>query len=123
MGISATDFWNTSKNGKAMVVMLARRGDVELCREICEWMVQDRRKNIEREAQQTGRNPEQARSIAMDAVSGLQRAAEGIDDRNVESQAGGVIDAIFARHYAAGKATYDKAMADFADMLRAKIRD
>jgi hypothetical protein len=123
MGISATDFWNTSKNGKAMVVMLARRGDVELCREVCEWLVYERRKNIEREAQAGGRNPEQAKSIAMDAISGLQRAAEAIDDRNCEGQTSGVIDAIFARHYAAGKSVYDKAMADFADMLRNKIRD
>lgn len=123
MGISATDFWNTSKNGKAMVVMLAQRGDVELCRDICEWLVSEKRRAIEVDAQASGKSPEAARIIAAEACTGLSRAAESINDRNVESQTTGVLDALYARHYAAGKATYDKAMADLADKLRQKVRD
>lgn len=123
MGISATDFWNTSKNGKAMIAMLAKRGDVELCREICEWLVAEKRRGVAAEARSSGRNEDQARTIAIEACGGLQRAAEGINDRNCEGQTTAVVDALYAKHYAAGKATYDKAMSDLADALRNKIRD
>lgn len=123
MGISANQFWSTSKNGKAMVVMLAQRGDVELCRDICEWLVSEKRKAIEAEARADGRSETQAKTISAEACGGLQRAAEAIGDRNVEGQTASVIDALYARHYAAGKATYDKAMADLADALRRKVQD
>lgn len=123
MGISATDFWNTSRNGKAMIVMLAQRGDVELCRDICEWLVGEKRKAIELEARQSGKSDNQARTISVEACNGLQRACEGINDRNVEAQAASVLDALYARHYAAGKTTYDKAMSDLAEALRRKMRD
>lgn len=123
MGISANQFWDTSKNGKAMVVMLAQRGDVELCRDICEWLVVEKRRAIEAEARQAGRSEEQARTIAAEAVNGLQRAAEAIQDKNAESQTASVLDALYARHYAAGKAVYDRAMSDLADALRKKVRD
>ena len=105
MGISATDFWNTSKNGKAMIVMLAQRGDVELARDICEWLVSEKK-----------------RAIA-EACGGLQRGCEGINDRNAEQQVVAVVDALYARHYAAGKSTYDKAMTDLADALRRRMQD
>jgi len=123
MGISATQFWSTSQNGKAMVAMLAKRGDVELCREICEWLVSEKRKAIEADARQSGRSENQAKTISAEACGGLMRAAEGISDRNCEGQTAAVIDALYARHYAAGKSTYDKAMADLADALRRKVQD
>jgi hypothetical protein len=123
MGISATQFWSTSKNGKAMIVMLAERGDVELCKDICEWLVVEKRKAIEADARRGGKSEEAARIIAIEACQGLAHAAEGINDRNVEAQTSSVVDALYARHYAAGKATYDKAMADLADVLRQKVRD
>lgn len=123
MGISANQFWTTSKNGKAMIVMLAQRGDVELCRDICEWLVGEKRKAIEADARRDGRSEAQAKTISAEACGGLQRAAESISDRNVEGQASSVIDALYARHYAAGKPTYDKAMADLADALRRKVQD
>jgi hypothetical protein len=123
MGISATQFWSTSKNGKAMVVMLAQRGDVELCREICEWIVSEKRKAIEADARQAGRNENQAKLISAEACSGLMRAAEGVNDRNCEAQAASLIDALYARHYAAGKAEYDKAMAALSEALRRKVQD
>lgn len=123
VGISATDFWNTSKNGKAMIVMLARRGDVELCREICEWLVLEKRRSVAQESRASGRSEEQCRVIAAEACGGLQRAAEAINDRNVEGQTSAVVDALYAKYYAAGKTAYDKAMSDLADALRAKVRD
>lgn len=123
MGISANQFWSTSKNGKAMIVMLAQRGDVELCRDICEWLVGEKRRAIEAEARQAGRSEAQAKTISAEACGGLQRAAEAIGDRNVEGQTASVIDALYARHYAAGKGVYDKAMADLADALRQKVQD
>lgn len=123
MGISATQFWSTSKNGKAMIVMLAQRGDVELCRDICEWLVSEKRRAIEADARQSGRSDAQAKTISAEACGGLQRGCESINDRNVESQVVQMIDALYARHYAAGKATYDKAMADLADALRHKVQD
>jgi hypothetical protein len=123
VGISATDFWNTSKNGKAMIVMLAKRGDVELCREICEWLVSEKRKGVAQDARASGRSEEQGRIIATEACGGLQRAAETISDKNVEGQTAAVVDALYAKYYAAGKAVYDKAMSDLADALRKKVRD
>lgn len=123
MGISATQFWLTSKNGKAMVVMLSKRGDVELCREICEWLVSEKRKAIEADARQSGRSEAQAKTIAAEACSGLMNAAEAINDRNCETQTSAVVDALYARHYASGKATYDTAMADLADALRRRVQD
>lgn len=123
MGISANQFWATSQNGKAMVMMLAKRGDVELCRDICEWLVSEKRKAIEVDARRDGRSDNQARTISAEAVGGLQRAAEEIQDRNVEAQTAAVIDALYARHYAAGKTTYEKAMGDLADALRRKVQD
>jgi hypothetical protein len=103
--------------------MLAKRGDVELCREICEWLVSEKRKAIEADARQSGRSENQAKTISAEACGGLMRAAEGISDRNCEGQTAAVIDALYARHYAAGKSTYDKAMADLADALRRKVQD
>jgi len=123
MGISATQFWSTSKNGKAMIVMLAQRGDVELCREICEWLVSEKRKAIEADARQAGRNESQAKVISAEACAGLTRAAEAVNDRNCEGQTVSLIDALYARHYAAGKAAYDKSMADLADALRRRMQD
>jgi hypothetical protein len=123
VGISATDFWNTAKNGKAMIMMLAKRGDVELCREICEWLVAEKRKGVAQEARASGRSEEQCRVIATEACGGLQRAAESINDRNVEGQTAAVVDALYAKYYAAGKVPYEKAMSDLADALRKKVRD
>lgn len=123
MGISATDFWNTSRNGKAMIVMLAQRGDVELARDICEWLVGEKRRAIEADARQSGRSDAQAKTISSEACGGLQRGCEAINDRNVEGQVVTIIDALYARHYAAGKQTYDRAMADLADALRQKVQD
>lgn len=123
MGISANQFWSTSRNGKAMVIMLAQRGDVELCRDICEWLVGEKRKVIEADARNGGRSDAQAKTISSEACGGLQRAAEAINDRNVEGQVITLIDALYARHYAAGKQTYDKAMGDLADALRQKVQD
>lgn len=123
MGISANQFWASSKNGKAMVVMLAERGDVELCKDICEWLVGEKRKAIAADARRGGKSEEAARIIAQQACEGLTRAAESIDDRNCETQSSSIIDALYARHYAAGKGVYDKAMADLADVLRHKVTD
>lgn len=106
-----------------MLVMLAQRGDVELVRDACEWLVGVYRRDCEAGARQKGASAEQAVAAARNATEDLQKAAEGINDRNVVGMCTSIVDTCFSRHYNAGKPTYDKAMAWFADELRKKIRD
>ena len=106
-----------------MTLMMAQRGDVELVRNICEWLVTQYRKDLEAGARQRGASINQARTMAQNGTAALMSSAEGINDQNVSGTAAGVIDACFQRHYNAGKPQYDKAMAWFADQLRVRVKD
>lgn len=123
MGISANQFWATSKDGKAMLLMLARRGDVEVVRDVCEWLVDRHTKDVEFSAVQKGATKEQAHTFALARVEPLRKMAEGIKDRTVVSAAAQVVDAVFDRHRQQGKATYDQALEFLADTLRKKVVD
>jgi hypothetical protein len=129
MGISGQQFWATSKNGKAMLIFLAQRGvrggagDVELVRDTCEWLVDQREKGLREEAQKRGANQEQAKIVARDGVAKLRAIVERINDRNVASHASDVVDAVFIDHMRAGNAAWTTVMAWFADKLREKVKD
>ena len=71
MGISATQFWNQSKNGKAMLVMLVRSGYVELARDICDWLVVMHNKDLTAEAVGAGATLKQAQTRAENVCQGL----------------------------------------------------
>lgn len=131
MGISATQFFNGSRNGKAMVAMMCHRrdadtgasiADVELVRDICEWLVDVYRKDIAASAVQQGATIEQANLRAANFTLGLMTAAESIRDGNCESVAMDIIDKCFKRFYEQGRPQYETAMAWFADRLREKIK-
>lgn len=122
MGISATEFWNSSKNGKAMLVMLARNGDVELVRDICEWLVDLYEKDAVFRARQAGATEAQAGTLASEQSASIRRAAEGITDRSVVPVATQIVDAVFKTNYDNGTQSYTKAMASFAEQLRAKVK-
>ncbi len=133
--VTANDFWAGSQNGRAMVVMLCRRGrssvpgqsrgagNVELVRDICEWLVGVRQQAIVQDNIQRGATLDQAKAAAANTVSGVQHAAEGIGDSNTESAACSVIDYCFKHYQNAGPAAYNNAMAWFANELRKKVID
>lgn len=123
MGISADQFWAQSQNGKAMFVMLARRGDVEIVRDCCDWLITMYRRDVEAGAVQKGASIEQAKIVGQNAASSLQSIADGITDRSVVSAATSIVDAVFQRNYNNGKAAYDKAMIWFANELRRRVAD
>jgi hypothetical protein len=106
-----------------MVSMLAQRDDVELVRDLCEWLVSVYRKDLEVAAIERGATLEQAKTAAVNGSVGLQQMAEGISDRNAAAVTKAIIDAVFQRHYNAGKMHYDKEMAWFADELRKRVKD
>jgi hypothetical protein len=131
MGISRTQFFATSQNGKAMVKMLALRGDkesasagdVELVHEILDWLCSQRRKGIETQALARGRSPEAAKLMAEEQVAAIQKTADACNDRNVVHVAESVIDEIFKSHFVQGPQQYQAIMKWFADKLREKIKD
>jgi len=123
MGVSANTFWAQSQNGKAMVVMLAQRGDVELVRDVCEWLVDTYEKDLIAGAIQKGATLAQAKVAAYNGAVALRAAAQSIADRNCDGVVTQVVDAVFQRYYNAGKPTYDKAMAWFADEMRKRTID
>ena len=123
MGISADQFWQSSANGKAMVNMLARRGDVEIVRDVCDWLVGMYGKDLIAGAVQQGATMEQARVASQNNTAGLQSSVDSINDRNVLAVSMGIVDAVFQRHYNAGKPAYDKVMAQFAAELRQRVTD
>lgn len=123
MGVSANEFWAQSRNGKAMLVMLAQRGDVELVRDVCDWLVVTYEKDLIAGNLQRGATMEQAKIAAKNGTAAIQGAVQSISDRNVEGAVGQIVDAVFQRYYNAGKPTYDKAMGWFADELRKRVKD
>ena len=129
MGISANDFWARSQNGKAMLVFLARQekfglgNNIELVRDICDWLVGKHKNDLIAGALSRGATMEQAKAYGNNQTSGLQNMADSISDRNAEANAVTIIDAVFHRHYNAGKQQYERAMAWFADELRKRVKD
>jgi hypothetical protein len=124
MGISMDEFWAKSTNGKAMVGMLVRRGDVEMVRDICEWLVDQRQLAHFGSLMKQGSLSEEACKLsAQTAVAGIRAMAESINDRNAQTESIRVIDAVFQREYNQGQQVYTRAMADFANALRAKVTD
>ncbi len=123
MGITADQFWNSSRNGKAMLLMSAKRGDVEFVRDACDWLVKVRRDDLALGAIEQGATADQAKAIGYNGVSGLQSGVDGINDRNCVASVTSIVDEVFAKHYNAGKPQYDKAMAWFADQLRKRAKD
>jgi len=123
MGISATQFWATSTNGKAMMLMLAEGGHIELCKDTCEWLVDQREVALRQELAQSGLSPESCKLKAKDLVADMRRMAESINDRNVRACVEHVVDKLFQRFYAKGPKDYERVMADLASVLRAKIVD
>lgn len=123
MGISANQFWATSTNGKAMLIMLAQRGDVELVRDTCEWLVDHRESTLRSDIEAGGASKETARLKAAEVVAGMRKQAESINDRNVVAACESVIDALFHRYYVQGPKVYGSAMSDLANLLRSKIVD
>lgn len=127
MGISGSQFWATSKNGKAMLVFLAQRGerggagDVELVRDTCDWLVDQREKGLRADARKRGANKEQAEIVARDNVASLRALVERINDRNVAANAAAIVDAVFIDHLRAGQQAWGQIMAWFADKLREKV--
>ncbi len=124
MGISANQFWQTSVNGKAMMVMLAQRGDVELCKDTCEWLVDQRELALRKEMLASGTlSVESCKLKAHEIVSPMRALAEGINDRNVQACVEGVVDKLFHRFYLQGARVYADAMAQLAQILRSKVVD
>jgi hypothetical protein len=124
MGISANQFWATSVNGKAMMVMLAQRNDVELCKDTCEWLVDQRELALRNELLAGGTlSPESCKLKAREAVASMRATAEGINDRNVQACVESVVDNLFHRFYVQGPKVYGGAMAQLANLLRVKIVD
>lgn len=123
MGISADQFWSSSQNGKAMIVMAANLEKVELVKDICDWLVVQHGKDATAGAVQNGATLQQAKLIGDGAATGLQPLVDGMNDRNCAHNAAAIVDAVFQRHYAKGKVVYDKTMADFADLLRQRVKD
>lgn len=123
MGISAEQYWKQSQNGKAMVLMIARRGDVELVRDCLEWLIGKQKKDLEVQARQKGATENQAKIIAENGVAGLYAQAEAISDRDVYPSAEHIIDTIFKRFFTAGPVHYQKALAWFAGELRAHVKE
>lgn len=106
-----------------MLMMLARRGDVELVRDICDWLIGNYKKDVAAGALEKGATREQATTVSQNAAAGLYASCESINDRNVGTTAMGLVDTVFQRHYNNGKAAYDKAMLWFANELRKKVKD
>lgn len=123
MGVSADQFWRSSKNGKAMIIMAAHLDRVELVRDICDWLVAQAGKDATAGALQQGATLQQAKIIGDNKASELQAFVDDINDRNCADNAATIIDAVFQRHYNKGKAAYDKVMSDFADLLRQRVKD
>ena len=123
MGISAQQFWEQSTNGKAMLVMVAQRGDVETARDICDWLVRLKCKDIQARALKAGATQKQAELAGENAVMGMHSVVDGMNDRNCEETVVRVTDAIFRNEYNAGKAVLDRALADFANELRQRLKD
>lgn len=123
MGISADQFWQTSANGKAMVLFLANNQYIELVRDILEWLVVQYEKDLQAAALQKGATAAQAKTVAQNSASQVLQMAQSCNDRNATGVATTVIDQVFQRHYNAGKGAYDKAMLWFANELRKKVRD
>lgn len=123
VGISKDQFWQTSNNGKAMLVMLAQRGDVELVRAVCEWLVSKYQKELVGVNLQRGATEEQAKTAAAEGTDSLRKAAESISDANVMGVAPSIVDACFQRYFNVGKAEYEKAMTWFASELRRRVQD
>jgi hypothetical protein len=124
MGISREQFFATSQNGKAMVLMIAQRGDVEMARNICEWLVDERERGLRADLKKQGRLSEEAQKIAArDAVAGIRAVAESINDRNVVDNTTRVIDHIFQRAYSEGQQVYARHMLWFANELRKRVTD
>lgn len=123
MGISANQFWATARDGKAMTLMLARRGDVETVRDICDWLVGLYQKDYEAGAVEEGASQEQAKVVAYEAAQNVQAAVDGINDRNVIQQSGNIIDVTFRRHSRQGEKKYQEAMSWFANELRKRVKD
>lgn len=123
MGISANQFWATSTNGKAMIVLLAQRGDVETCKDVCEWLVDQRELGLRQDFEANGASKEAAKLRAADAVAGVRKVAESINDRNVIACVENVVDNIFQRFYQQGPKHYAAVMATLANQLRQKIVD
>lgn len=134
MGISRDQFWRSSVNGRAMVLMLAQRGtvnipgtpagagDVELVHDILDWLVVQRELGIKSDALREGRSEDAAKIIARDRVAGLQGTVDSISDHNVVGVVNKVIDEVFMTHYGRGPVEYAKVMHWFADKLREKVK-
>ncbi len=123
MGISADDFWARSENGKAMVRMLAQKGHVETVRDVCDWLVVQFGKDCAAGAVGRGATLDQANALGENAAAPLHVAVKNVSDRNCEQAASNIIDAVFQRHYNAGKGQYDRVMKLFAIELRKRVKD
>jgi hypothetical protein len=124
MGISRNQFWDTSKNGKAMLLMIAENKEVELVKDICEWLVDQRELGIRNELLASKKlSPDSCKLKAQDAVASVRRNAEAINDRNVVAACQSVVDDLFLRFYKQGPQVYEKVMAELANTLRKKVVD
>ena len=122
MGISANDFWAKSPNGKAMTMFIAQRGDVEVVRDICDWLVGRHKNDFKNSALKRGANEEQAKAFAHDKVAGLDAEVLAINDRNLWHIAEKIIDTIFFPYFKKGPNVYGPAMKWFADELRGRVK-
>ncbi len=106
-----------------MILMAARLDKIELVRDVCDWLCCQHGKDVTAGAVHNGATLQQAQLIGDGAASGLQVLVDGMNDRNCAANATAIVDAVFARHYNAGKANYEKVMANFADLLRQRVKD
>lgn len=122
MGISANQFWSTSTNGKAMVAVLAQRGNVENVRDICDWLITRHKNDLVSEAKKRNASDEQAKAFAEERVAPMYAEADRLDDRTIWSGAQKIIDHIFFPYFKRGQGVYGQVMKWFADELRNRIQ-
>jgi precorrin-4 methylase len=123
MGISADQFWAQSLDGRAMLAMLARRGDVEIVRDVCDWLIGKYQKDVAAGALAKGATLEQAKIVGQESVASLQNMADRMDDRGCAATSQYIVDQVFRRHMLNSKEAYSKAMAWFANELRSRMKD
>lgn len=106
-----------------MLVMLAQRENVEIVRDICEWLVGVYRSDLKQTALQKGASEEQARIVANDGSANARAVAESISDRNAVEASKRVVDLVLQRYFNAGQEKYAEAQLWFANELRKRFKN